>query len=72
MIREGCRVTICRTRVLEFKRRWPCSNLPDAPVWFEFEPNGDLIDTSIDEEHDGVAAAALAEDARAIFLGGES
>lgn len=51
--------------VVEFKRTWPCSDLPDRPIRFEFDKrNGDLVDmhpTSID----GADASALAADARA-------
>ena len=39
------RVTVSRSEVYDFKRRWPCSGLPDRAITFVFDArNGDLVD----------------------------
>jgi hypothetical protein len=54
-------VTFCRTEVLEFRDRWPCSGLPDCAITFEFDAAGDLVDVSTD--YDGRDILALSQDA---------
>jgi len=57
------RVCISEFEVYNFKRRFPCSGLPDTRVAFEFEKrNGDLVDMN-PYGMDGPGVAALAEDA---------
>lgn len=59
-----------------FKSSWPCHGFPDslARVVFEFEPNGDLVDSNAyarngkpldSSAFDGPALLALCNDARA-------
>ena len=55
------RVTVSVMEVDEFKDRWPCSELPDKPVKFWFDRDGNLIDTDTDVDCGSVTA--LAEDA---------
>jgi hypothetical protein len=33
------KVEVTRDEVIAFKRRWPCSNLPEIPIWVEFYKN---------------------------------
>jgi hypothetical protein len=47
-----------------FNTRWPCSTLRNRSYWFEFDSNGDLVDTDIPEHDDGPAALALSQDAQ--------
>lgn len=66
--------TITAMQVQEFKRSWPCSNLPDdTAITFEYATNGDLIDCygttdagiNVDvSEFDGDACVALSHDAQ--------
>lgn len=57
--------TVHPEEVAAFKRRWPCSDLPDdTAITFEYEPNGDLVGISPDsEDFDGPALVALSQDA---------
>jgi len=32
------------SEVVAFKRRWPASGLPNAPIWFEFDRGWNLVD----------------------------
>jgi hypothetical protein len=62
---NGCfvSVTVSRAEVEAFKRSWPCSTLPDRPVWAQFSRrNGDLVD--LRPAIDGHDALALIEDAK--------
>lgn len=59
------KVIVSRTDVAIFNAAWPCSTLRDRSYWFEFDSNGDLIDTDCPEHDDGPAASALAEDCKA-------
>lgn len=59
-------VSITAREVYEFKRRWPCSGLPDCCVTFQFNKrSGDLVDITSRRPFDGPAALALSEDAQA-------
>lgn len=64
------KVRVSAAGVASFNRRWPCSTLRDRSYWFEFDGNGDLVDTDCPESDDGPAAAALADDCRAWLLDG--
>lgn len=67
-------VIISGKEVAKFKRRWPCSGMPDKAITFQFSvSNGDLIDIFSrgnwhNEENnpniDGNAVNALADDAQ--------
>lgn len=60
------KVRITRLGVALFNRRWPCSSLDEnRSYWFEFDANGDLIDTDLPEHDDGSAALALSQDCQA-------
>jgi hypothetical protein len=50
--------------VSEFIKSFPCSGLRERSYWFEFESNGDLVDTDVPQHDDGAGASALAEMAR--------
>lgn len=58
------KVIVSRAEVDAFNARWPCSELRDRSYWFEFESNGDLVDTDVPEQDDGSAARALCDDAK--------
>jgi hypothetical protein len=63
-------VGFSRADVLAFKAQWPCSGLADHQYWFQFEANGDLVDTNVGESSDGSAAVALSHDAQAALQAG--
>ncbi len=53
------KVIVSRDEVANFNSRWPCSELRDSRAyWFEFDSDGDLIDTDVPEQDDGSAASA--------------
>lgn len=58
------KVIVPREEVEEFNDSWPGSNLRNRSYWFEFDENGDLVDTDVPEQDDGSAAAALSQDAQ--------
>lgn len=61
-------VCVSRAEVEQFKRRWPCSGLPDRAIRFQFDKrNGDLVDLH-PYDVDGEAVAALAMDAQAEYI----
>lgn len=67
------KVRVSQVGVALFNRQWPCSTLRESRAyWFEFEPNGDLVDCDVPEHDDGPAAAAMADDCRAWLEDGES
>lgn len=43
---EHARVTWTAEDVEQFARSWPCCDIPRAPGWAGFAPNGDLVDMS--------------------------
>lgn len=66
---NGCffSVTISRADVERFKGSWPCSGLPNRPIWAQFDKrNGDLVD--MEPSHleemgaDGGAVCAIIQD----------
>lgn len=61
------KVIVSRTEVIDFMRTFPCSGLRERAYWFEFDENGDLIDTDIPEHDDGPGAVALSQDAFAFL-----
>ena len=58
----GFAVVVTVWGVEAFKDRWPCSQLGNGPIRFEFESNGDLCGMSRDV--DGPDVLALSEDAQ--------
>jgi hypothetical protein len=65
-------VRVSREGVAAFNARWPCSTLrPSRAYWFEFDVNGDLINTDCPEQDDGPAAAAMAEDCKTYLFDGD-
>lgn len=65
---DGKRVLFDAADVAKFRAVWPCSGLPDKPLWFEFDWQGDLVDVSETLElADGAAVNALVDDARALI-----
>ena len=62
------KVIVSRDGVWRFNSQWPCSELRTSRAyWFEFDTDGDLIDTDVPEQDDGSAASAMAEDCRAFW-----
>ena len=68
---NGCfySVSVSASEVDDFKQSWPCSNLPEKPIWFQFDKkNGDLVDmkpSNWEERFDcGPALLALSGDAQ--------
>lgn len=51
-----------------FNASWPVSTLRDRAYWFEFDADGNLIDTDVPQHDDGPAASALADDMKAYIL----
>lgn len=65
------KVIVSRDGVAAFNRRWPCSELRDSRAyWFEFDSDGDLIDTDVPEQDDGSAATAMADDCKTFLFDG--
>lgn len=66
---QGRKVIVSRSEVASFNRAWPCSTLRDSrSYWFEFDADGDLIDTDCPESDDGSAALAMSEDCKAFLF----
>jgi hypothetical protein len=60
------KVIVSRNEVSLFNASWPCSKLrATRAYWFEFDSQGDLIDTDCPAHDDGPAASAMADDCRA-------
>lgn len=60
---QGRKVITTRSEVANFNRQWPCSELRSTRhYWFEFDEEGDLVDTDVPEQDDGPAASAMATD----------
>lgn len=56
---------VTATGVRLFNASWPCSTMrATRSYWFEFDADGDLVDTDCPEHDDGPAASAMAEDCR--------
>lgn len=65
------KVQITQSDVEAFNRQWPCSELrANRTYWFEFDPNGDLVDTDCPEQDDGSAASAVADDCKRFLFEG--
>ena len=71
-IANSRKVWVARQDVARFNAQWPCSELrATRAYWFEFETNGDLVDTDCPEQDDGSAAAAMADDCRRFIIDGD-
>lgn len=67
------KVRVSREAVALFNARWPCSRLRDSRAyWFEFDDDGELIDSDVPQQDDGTEALALADDCKAWHFNGES
>lgn len=58
----GFSVVVTADGVSSFKASWPCSQLGEQPIRFEFASNGDLVDVSTDRDGDDLLA--LSQDAQ--------
>ncbi len=61
-------IAVSAQDVADFNNLWPCSNIPEVAVQFDFDPNG-LVDirfsNGVDSsEYDGEALLALSQDAQ--------
>ena len=57
------RVRFSRAEVEAFNDTWPCSELGNRALWFEYDrSNGDLVDHNLKDHEDGSAALALSHD----------
>lgn len=66
---QGRKVIVGKAGVAAFNHTWPCSELRSTRhYWFEFDANGDLVDTDVPEQDDGSAALALSEDCKAYLF----
>lgn len=59
---QARKVIVSRQAVASFNRGWPCSTLRDRSYWFDFAPDGSLVDTDVPESDDGGAPLAMAQD----------
>lgn len=63
------KLRVSRDGVAAFNRSWPGSKLRDSrSYWFEFDDNGDLVDTDVPAQDDGPEASAMADDMRELLL----
>lgn len=66
------KVRVSPVGVALFNTRWPGSKLDiTRAYWFEFDNDGNLIDTDVPEHSDGAEAAALADDCWEWHTGGK-
>jgi len=66
---NGNKVFFSTNDVRMFARTWPGCILQDRAYWFEFDGEGNLVDTNIPENEDGLEAIALADDAGQYMAG---
>lgn len=65
------KVRVSPEGVASFNRGWPCSELrATRAYWFEFDSDGDLVDSDLPHTDDGAAAVAVADDCREFLLEG--
>lgn len=58
------KVIFSRDEVDAFRATWPGCKLQSRSYWFEFDAQGDLIDTDVPEQDDGPESVALSDDAK--------
>lgn len=67
----GGKVRVTMAGVHAFNCQWPCSELrSNRAYWFEFDADGDLVDTDCPESDDGPASVALADDCKLYLFNG--
>lgn len=64
---NGNKVRFSKEEVRLFMYGYPCSGLRERSYWFEFDNNGDLVDTDVPEHDDGEGASALSQEASVFF-----
>lgn len=65
------KIFVSAAEVGHFNARWPCSELDsNRAYWFEFDGQGDLVDTDVPEHSDGGAAVAMASDCQTFLEDG--
>lgn len=62
--KAGYSVVATQLGVETFKSRWPCSQLPERPIRFDYASNGDLVGIT-GTGYDGPDMLALSQDAQA-------
>ena len=62
------KVIVSSDEVIEFMHSFPCSGLRQRSYWFEFDVDGNLIDTDVPQQDDGPGASTLADDCRAFLF----
>jgi hypothetical protein len=66
------KVRVSKEGVAAFNARWPGSTLrPSRAYWFEFDRDGDLVDTDCPEHDDGPAVLAMVADCKTYLFDGE-
>ena len=67
------KVRVSREGVASFNRAWPCSELRSTRAyWFEYDADGDLVDSDVPEKDDGPAASAMCDDCKAWLFDDET
>lgn len=67
---EGHKVFVSKEEVAKFNRTFPGSMLRDTrSYWFEFDQNGNLVDTDVPAQDDGPAAGALSDSCYEFLFG---
>ena len=66
----GRKVRVSAAGVASFNRAWPGSTLrASRSYWFEFDQDGNLVDTDCPESDDGPAAVAMSQDCQQWLMG---
>ena len=65
------KVRISKEGIAMFNAQWQGSELRSTRAyWYEFDNDGDLINTDVPEQDDGLASVALSHDAEEFFVNG--
>ncbi len=65
------KVMVSRLGIAQFNASWPCSELRSTRCyWFQFDSDGDLVDTDCPNSDDGQAASAMADDCKRFLFDG--
>lgn len=63
------KIIVSKKEVLTFMRMFPCSGLSgNRSYWFEFDKDGNLVDTDVPEHDDGDGARVLADDCHSFLM----
>lgn len=57
------KVIFSKDEIDAFRAQWPGCRLRSRSYWFEFDSDGNLVDTDVPEHDDGTDALALSQDA---------